>query len=156
GYTSWSASNYTPTNVVDHLRRELYYGVVATQSVGSSPMEPSLELVRDQQAGKYPPASRFFFMPGMAPPDGGPDAILIKGTKALHAIYEVSTPAEARLSIQSMAGKNLKNVKIWVDDRGGTYPKLPAAVYTAIIDEAHKHKMMVHAHATTLADQKAV
>jgi imidazolonepropionase-like amidohydrolase len=55
-----------------------------------------------------------------------------------------------------MAGKGLKSVKIWVDDRGGTYPKLSAAVYTAIIDEAHKHKMLVHAHATTLADQKAV
>src|SRR6202011_425104 len=26
----------------------------------------------------------------------------------------------------------------------------------AIIDEAHKHGMLVHAHATTLADQKAV
>src|SRR4030088_717849 len=29
-------------------------------------------------------------------------------------------------------------------------------VYTAIIDEAHKHRMIVHAHATTLPDQKAV
>jgi imidazolonepropionase-like amidohydrolase len=29
-------------------------------------------------------------------------------------------------------------------------------VYTAIIDEAHKHQMIVHAHATTLPDQKAV
>src|SRR2546430_275918 len=29
-------------------------------------------------------------------------------------------------------------------------------VYTAIIDEAHKHRMLVNAHATTLPDQKAV
>ena len=30
-------------------------------------------------------------MPGMAPPHGGPDAILMKGTDALHAVNEVST-----------------------------------------------------------------
>src|SRR5437762_14132969 len=45
---------------------------------------------------------------------------------------------------------------MWVDDRRGTYPKLTPEVYTAIIDEAHKHQMIVNAHATTLPDQKAV
>ena len=50
------------------------------------------QFVRDQQAGKFPPASRFFFMPGMAPPNGGPDAVLIKGTeRAARRCYEVST-----------------------------------------------------------------
>jgi imidazolonepropionase-like amidohydrolase len=29
-------------------------------------------------------------------------------------------------------------------------------VYNAVIDEAHKHRMLVHAHAIALADQKAV
>jgi imidazolonepropionase-like amidohydrolase len=156
GYTSWGAANYTPLNVVDHLQREAFYGVVATQSVGSSPTEPSLQLRRDQAAGKLPPASRFFFMPGMAPPNGGPDAVLLKGTTALHAVNEVSTPDEARAAVRTMAAKNITSVKIWVDDRRGTYPKMTPEVYTAIIDEAHKHRMKVHAHATTLADQKAV
>ena len=73
GYTSWGAKNYTPQNVLDHLRREAYYGVAATQSVGSSPTDASIAFGRDQQAGKFPVASRFFFMPGMAPPNGGPD-----------------------------------------------------------------------------------
>lgn len=156
GYTSWGAENYTPQNVLDHLEREAFYGVGATQSVGSSPTDASIEFQRDQMAGKFPPASRFFFMPGMAPPNGGPDAKLMKGTSALHAIYEVSTGAEARAAVQSMAAKNLKNVKIWVDDRRGTYPKMTPEVYNAVIDEAHRHHMMVHAHALTLADQKAV
>ena len=80
GYTSWSAKNYTPANVLDHLRRQAYYGVAATQSVGSSPTDASIAFARDQQAGKFAVASRFFFMPGMAPPGGGPDAILIKAT----------------------------------------------------------------------------
>src|SRR5262249_54755953 len=32
GYTSWGAENYTPANVIDHLEREAFYGIVATQS----------------------------------------------------------------------------------------------------------------------------
>jgi len=156
GYTSWSAKNYTPQNVLDHLRREVYYGVAATQSVGSSPTDASIAFVRDQQAGKFPVASRFFFMPGMAPPNGGPDAILIKGTKELNTVYEVSTGADARAAVQGMAAKNIKQVKIWVDDRRGTYPKMTPEVYNAIIEEAHKHGMLVNAHAIQMADQKAV
>ena len=156
GYTSWGAKNYTPRNVLDHLRREAYYGVAATQSVGSSPTDASIAFAHDQQAGKFPVASRFFFIPGMAPPNGGPDAILIKGTKELNAVYEVSTGAEARTAIAGMAAKGIKQVKIWVDDRRGTYPKMTPEVYNAVIDEAHRRGMLVHAHAIQMADQKAV
>jgi imidazolonepropionase-like amidohydrolase len=156
GYTSWGAQNYTAQNVQNHLEREAFYGVGATTSVGSSPTDQSIQFQKDQQAGKFPPASRFFFMPGMAPPHGGPDHVLLEGTSVLHAVNEVSTPQEARAAIQTMAGKGLKHVKIWVDDRRGTYPKMTPDVYNAIIDEAHKHQMKVHAHATTLPDQKAV
>lgn len=155
-YTSWGAENYTPQNLFDHLEREAFYGVGATQSVGSSPTDASIQFVQDQRDGRFPAASRFFFMPGMAPPNGGPDPILIKGTSALHAVYEVSTAEEARAAVRTMAEKHLKSVKIWVDDRRGTYPKMTPEVYNAVIDEAHKHRMLVNAHATTLADQKAV
>ncbi|HEV3140381.1 MAG TPA: amidohydrolase family protein [Vicinamibacterales bacterium] len=156
GYTSWGADNYTRENVLDHLQREAYYGVGVTQSVGSSPTDASIQFEKAQEAGKFPPASRFLFMPGMAPPNGGPDAVLLKGTQALHAVYEISTADEARAAVRGMAAKSLKHVKIWVDDRRGTYPKMPPEVSIAIIDEAHRRGMKVHAHATTLPDQKAV
>ena len=156
GYSSWGAQNYTARNVLDHLQREAFYGTAVTQSVGSSPVDASIRFQRDQQAGKFPPASRFFFMPGMAPPNGGPDEVLREATTALHVINEVSTAQEARAAVQKMAAKGIKSVKIWVDDRRGTYPKMTPEVYEAVIDEAHKHRMMVHAHATTLPDQKAV
>src|SRR5262245_40023791 len=143
GYTSWGADRYTPENVLDHLQREAYYGVAVSQSVGSSPTDPSIRFQRDQAAGKFATASRFLFMPGMAPPNGGPDAVLLKGTQALKAVYEVSAPDEARSAVKSMAAKNLKSLKIWVDDRRGTYPKMTPEVYKAIIDEAHRHGMLV-------------
>jgi imidazolonepropionase-like amidohydrolase len=90
------------------------------------------------------------------PPGGGPDPILIKGTTALHAVYEVTTAEQARAAVKTIAGRQAKHLKIWVDDRRGTYPKMPPEVYTAVIDEAHRNNITVHAHATTLADQKAV
>jgi imidazolonepropionase-like amidohydrolase len=55
-----------------------------------------------------------------------------------------------------MAAKGLKSVKIWVDDRRGTYPKMTPEVYNAVVDEAHRHGMLVNAHAIAMADQKAV
>lgn len=156
GYATWGARNHTAPNLLDHLQREAFYGVVAATSVGSSPTEMSLQFQRDQEAGKYPPAARYLFMPGMAPPNGGPDHILREATNELHVINEVSTPEEARTAIQKMADRNIRHVKMWVDDRGGTYPKLSPDVYTAIVREAHARKMTVHAHAIQQADQKAV
>jgi len=156
GYTSWGAQNYTEANVLNHLQREAFYGTAATVSVGSSPIDLSLQIQRDQRAGKLAPASQFFFMPGYAPPNGGPDEVLRAATSALHVIQEVSTAREARASVRRMHDKGMSAVKIWVDDRRGTYPKMTPEVYKAIIDEAHKRGMLVHAHATTLPDQKAV
>jgi imidazolonepropionase-like amidohydrolase len=156
GYTSWGATNYTPENVLDHLQREAFYGVGATQSVGSSPTHDSLQFQKDQRAGKFGPASHYFFMPGMAPPGGGPDAVLREATTALHVVNEVSTGDEARAAVKAMAAQGIRQVKIWVDDRRGTYPKMTPDVFTAVIDEAHRHRMLVNAHATTLMDQKAV
>ena len=156
GYSSWGAANYTPENVLDHLQREAFYGVGATQSVGSSPTDQALKFQQDQRAGKFAPASRFLFMPGMAPPNGGPDAVLRVATTALHVINEVSTPQEARAAVRAMAAQHIASVKIWVDDRRGTYPKLSPEIVKAIIDEAHSHTMRVNAHATTLPDQKEV
>lgn len=156
GYTTWQARNHTPENLLDHLQREAYYGVAVATSVGSSPTEMSLQFQRDQEAGRFPPAARYLFMPGMAPPNGGPDHILRIATNELHVVNEVTTPAEARRAIERMAGQGIRHVKLWFDDRNGTYPKLTPEVMQAIIQEAHARKMTVHAHAIRLADQKAV
>jgi len=156
GYTSWGAENYSAQNVLDHLQREAFYGTGVTQSVGTSPTDSAIQFQKDQQAGKFPPAARFYFLPGMAPPGGGPDQVLRVATTKLHTIYEVSTPEEARVAVRGMSAKGIKQLKMWVDDRGGTYPKLSPETFGAIIDEAHKHGMLVHTHATTLPDQKAV
>ena len=75
GYATWQARNHTPANVLDHLQRSAFYGTAATTSVGTSPLEQMLQVQADQRAGKLPPAARLLFMPGFAPPNGGPDNV---------------------------------------------------------------------------------
>ena len=148
------AENFTPENMLDHLQRQAFYGVGTVMDAGSAPVATSLQFQVDQAGRKFPPAAQFVFMAGVVPPNGGPDHILIKGTRPLHANYEVTRSPEARAAVQDIAAKNIKHLKIWLGDRNGTYPAMPHEVYDAVIDEAHKHGIMVHAHATNLRDQK--
>jgi len=159
GYVSWGVDNHTPANVLDHLEREAFYGVGAAMTMGDQPGDFAIQFQRDQMAGRFPPAARFFFAAGLAPPGGGPDSLLIQGTTPLHAVHEVSTPEQAIAAVQEIARKRITQVKFWVDNRDnnrGSMKKLPPEVYIALIQEAHKHGMIVHAHATALDDQKAV
>jgi imidazolonepropionase-like amidohydrolase len=146
--------NFTPENLLDHLQREAFYGVGTANDGGSAPVALSLQFQLDQAARNFPAAAQYWFNAGIVPPNGGPDSILIKGTRPLHANYEVLRAPEARAAVQDVAAKNIKQVKIWLGDRGGSYPAMPYQVYDAAIDEAHKHGIKVHAHATTLRDQK--
>jgi imidazolonepropionase-like amidohydrolase len=156
GYTTWRAENYTFDNVVEHLTREAYYGTAVTTSVGTN-LEPVAEQVeKAQQARKLPMMSKFQWLPGFAPPNGGPDQVLRVATSQLHVIREVSTPDEARAEVRTLAQRQIKWLKLWYDDRGGSYPKLTPETAMAIIEEAHKQHMIVQAHATQLEDQKFV
>jgi imidazolonepropionase-like amidohydrolase len=159
GFVSWSVENHTPENMLDELEREAFYGIGTVLSMGEQPTAFAIKLQQDQMAGKFPPATRFFFAAGMAPPGGGPDALLIQGTTPLHAVYEVSTPEQAIAAVRKIAALKIKELKFWVDNRDdhrGGMQKMPPEVYSALIAEAHKHGMLVHAHATNLADQKGV
>src|SRR4029077_4929123 len=86
---------------------------------------------------------------GMAMPNAGPGAAYWKPVA-----YGGSTEAEARADVQELAAKKVDLIKIWVDDRNGTVPKLTPPLYRAIIDEAHKHNLPVAAHIYRLSDAK--
>ena len=45
-----------------------------------------------------------------------------------------------------LAARKVDMIKIWVDDRNGRAPKLPAPLYRVIIDEAHLRGLRVVAH----------
>jgi imidazolonepropionase-like amidohydrolase len=146
--------NFTPENLLDHLQREAFYGVGSAHDGGSAPVALSLQFQLDQAARDLPPAAQYSFNAGIVPPGGGPDSILIRGTRPLHANYEVTRATEARAAVQDVVAKNIRHIKIWLGDRGGSYPAMPWQVFDAVIEDAHKGGVLVHAHATTIRDQK--
>ena len=151
GYTdvkgmTTAAANFTRDNLVDHLRRYAYYGIAATLSMGVDRSELPYQLREEPVAGAalLRTAGR-----GIALPNAGPGAEYRRD-----AAYGVSTEAEARAVVRELAAKKVDFVKIWVDDRDGTVPKLPPPIYRAIIDEAHKTGLRTVAHIFALADAK--
>jgi len=70
------------------------------------------------------------------------------------AAYEAETVKEARRNVQELAIQKVDLIKVYVDDRNGTVPKLRPELYRAVIDEAHKHSLRVVAHVFYLEDAK--
>ena len=154
-----SKEYYTRENLVDHLQRLAYYGVVATIGIGDLMDRSDLHggrtgwgdvplRVRDDPA---PGAALFRTAgPGIAWPDSGAQG----HPSRADVPYPVTTVAEAREAVRDNIRIKPEFIKIWVDDRGGTKKKLTPELYLAIIDEAHKNNVPVAAHNVTLADAK--
>jgi imidazolonepropionase-like amidohydrolase len=137
---------YSKDNLIDHLHRLAYYGVAATQSMGIDPGETPYEV----RANPVPDAALFHTAGrGMGRPNAGPGQPYWKPVA-----YGIDSEADGRKAVQELADKKVDWVKIWVDDRNGTVPKLTPPLYRAIIDEAHKHDLRVVAHIYYLADAK--
>jgi imidazolonepropionase-like amidohydrolase len=141
-----STQTYSRENLIDHLQRYAYYGIAAVQSMGIDPGEIGYQVRADP-----PPNTALFRLAGrgMAMPNAGPGQAYWRPVA-----YGVSTESEARAAVGELAAKKVDLVKIWVDDRNGTVPKLTPPLYRAIIDEAHKHNLRVAAHIYYLADAK--
>jgi imidazolonepropionase-like amidohydrolase len=141
--------NYTRENILDHMQKFAYFGVAASMALGSDFGDMPFELRDEILAGKHPTAARFVTAGrGIAPPQEIRDM--------RHSAYRITNEAEARAAVRELASRKATIVKTWVDSRGGTIPKLEPALYTAIIDEAHKHNLRVTVHATALSDVKAL
>ncbi len=141
--------NYTRENILDHMYRFAYFGVVASQAMGTDFGEMPFQLRDELLAGKYPDAARFLSAGrGLAPIQE------ISPTNMRHSAFVVTTEEGARASVQELAPRKLTLIKTWVDDRGGTIKAMAPNLYGAIIDEAHKQNLRVVVHATGLADAK--
>lgn len=66
------------------------------------------------------------------------------------------TPEDGRKAVDALAAAKTDIVKFRLDDALGTGTKMSPAVYSAIIDEAHKQGMRVAVHVVYLSDAKAV
>ena len=135
----------THEQMIRDLKRRAYWGVGAAMSMGTDTTDLVFK-VRDETKN----------MPGTARllTAGRGVTGIEKGREP--AAYWVGTVAEARKVVQENAAKRPDIIKIWVDDRDNTVPKLTPELYGAIIDEAHKAKIRVTAHIFDLEDGKGL
>ena len=135
----------TREQMIRDLRRRVYWGVGAAMSMGTDTTDVVFQ-VRDETKN----------MPGTARllTAGRGVTGIEKGRE--QSAYWVGTVAEARKAVQDNAKKRPDIIKIWVDDRDNTVPKLTPELYGAIIDEAHKQNVRVTAHIFDLEDGKGL
>ncbi|MCM3879416.1 MAG: amidohydrolase family protein [Vicinamibacterales bacterium] len=143
--------SYTRALVVDHLQRYAYYGVAATLSMGLDRWDVNPEIPYQLRNEIIPNAARFLTVGRgiAATPMAGPVADYRLGVP-----YGAQTEAEGRALVHELHARNVEMIKIWLDDRLKTVPKLQVNVYEAIIDEAHRNGMRVVAHIFNLEDAK--
>jgi imidazolonepropionase-like amidohydrolase len=141
------AENFTRETLQYELERFASYGVAAVASAGTDRGDLTFQL-RDEPPERHGGVIVRTAWRGLAPPDAGPNPPMRS------APYGVASEAEARRDVRELAARKADFVKIWVDDRNGTVPKLSPSLYRAIIDEAHKNALRVFAHIATLADAK--
>ena len=138
-------ANYSRENIIDHLHRSAYYGLGAAMSMGIDPLD--MVGLREEEIAD---AARFRWAGrGIGRPNAGPGA-----TDRRDVVYGVDTPEEGRAAIRELAANQVDLVKLWVDDRNGTVPKLTPDLYGPIIDEAHRLGLRVTAHIFYLEDAK--
>ena len=128
---------------IAQLRHMAYYGAGAVVSLGTETGGIGIEM-RDEiipDAARAKTADR-----GITMPEPGRS----------EAPHWVETEEEARAAVRELAERQVDIVKIWVDDRGGQYERLSPELYGAIIDEAHRHGLMVTAHVFYLEDAKGL
>jgi imidazolonepropionase-like amidohydrolase len=107
------------------MRRRAYWGVGAAMSMGTDEKTTDLVFkVRDET--KTMPGTARLLTAGRGVTG------IEKGRE--QSAYWVGTVAEARKAVQDNAKKRPDIVKIWVDDRDNTVPKLTPELYAAIID----------------------
>jgi imidazolonepropionase-like amidohydrolase len=154
---STDAANFSRENVLDHLRRFVYYGVSVVQSLGTDRDGVEIAIRDEQRTGTLDNpelALLFSAANGIAAPTpgGGNGGAFF----APDAILEAATPEEARERVREVALQKPDVIKFWVDDRNGTKEKFGPDVYSAIIDEAQKAGIKAIAHIYELEDAKGV
>ncbi|HZS05490.1 MAG TPA: amidohydrolase family protein [Blastocatellia bacterium] len=124
---------YTRENVTEHLRLYARYGVTTVFSLGGD--GPQAIELRDAQDSPALDRARLYV--------AGP-------------VLTPATPEEARQLVEKVAAMKADIVKIRVDDNLGTTPKMPAPIYQAVIEQAHRSGLRVAAHMFYLEDARSL
>lgn len=143
-----AAGNYTADNVRSQLLRYQQYGVSTILSMGTE--QPVLLPLRDSsRADQLPGATIYSALYGFGVANGAPPVAM-----GMTSVYRPETAEQARQQVDSLATLKPDVIKIWVDDFGGSMPKMKPEIYTAIIERAHAKGIRVAAHVYYLEDAR--
>ncbi|MFT4814927.1 MAG: imidazolonepropionase-like amidohydrolase [Pseudohongiellaceae bacterium] len=156
-YGDWGSNLFTEDNLTDHLYRHAYYGVGTIISTGSDKEDVASRIKLEQLRGNIGGA-RYHQSPGMGSPGGGPNPRFTDDPD-YWGVNPVADPEQAVRTVKELAANGYGIVKIWVDsrdERRGAQVKLAPEIYTAVLETASNYDIRIIAHATTLADHKAL
>lgn len=148
--TDFSPKAYTEENVTAALNQFERYGVTTIVSLGLN-RDQVYDLRDRQRSGKLGGATILTAGRGIGVPDGAPGLEV-----ASDQLYRPANPDEARKAVDELAARHADLVKLWLDSGHGRIPPMPPAVYTAVIDEAHRKHLKVAAHVYALADARSL
>jgi len=156
-YGDWGSNLFTEENLTDHLYRHAYYGVGTIISTGSDKEDVASRIKLEQLRGNIGGA-RYHPSPGMGSPGGGPNPRFTDDPD-YWGVNPVADPEQAVRTVKELAANGYGIAKIWVDsrdERRGAQVKLAPEIYEAVLETASNYDMRIIAHATTLADHKAL
>jgi imidazolonepropionase-like amidohydrolase len=148
---SWGAQNYNDANLRDNLSQYAYYGFSTVFSAGSDPVALIDELratIDVESLSLATPLAAY----GVAPKGFGPNNTFLNEIRSVEAeqgtkiLFGLDQPSDIQTLIKAVEPKRGAIIKIWVDDRAGTQPKLAQPLYTELVDQAIKNGIKVVAH----------
>ena len=154
GYQSvngWGAQNYNEANLLDNLSQYAYYGFSTVFSAGSDAVALINELratIDLESLSVATPLAAY----GVAPTGFGPNNTFLDEIRIVEVEQEtnillgIDQPSDIQPLIQAIKPKQNAIIKIWVDDRAGTQPKLAQPLYTELIIQANQQGIRVVAH----------
>lgn len=146
--TKIDTAHYTKGNIIRQLEKYQNFGIGAVLSLGSD--RGIIFNLRDSsQQHDLPGAMILTAGYGFGAPDGAPP---VNGD--FDKVLRPETPEQATNDMRTLAAHKPDFVKIWVDDFGGSAPKVKPEIYQAIIAEAHRSNIPVAAHVYYLEDAK--
>jgi len=128
----------TPENIEKQLHLYAAYGITSVQTLGTE-KDLIFPLRNAERAGR-PDMARVFTVG---------QGVVFKGSYGgvPGLDQSVATPDEARRMVDDEAAKGADAIKLWVDDEFGTLSsRMPPAISSAVIDEAHKDGKKAIAH----------
>jgi imidazolonepropionase-like amidohydrolase len=156
-YGDWGSRYFTEDNLIDHLYRHAYYGVGTIISTGSDREDVAQRVKLEQLRGNVGGA-HYYLSPGMGTAGGGPNPRFTDDPD-YWGINALRDPEQAAQMVRELAARGYDIAKIWVDgrdERRGARIKLAPEIYQAVLETASDYDMRIIAHATTLADHKAL